>query len=99
MSDTKNIKDEIISLREGGLSYSIIQKKLKCSKATIHSHCKKHGLEDIGLKRNKVDEAKSQAIREFCKTHTIKEAQEHFNLSRSTIKTHKAPYVRLKDRV
>lgn len=37
----KNIKDEILKLREEGISYNKISKILNCSKSTISYHCKK----------------------------------------------------------
>jgi len=47
------MKDKILNLRKKGLSYNDIQKKLKCSKATISYHCGKGQKKKNDLRRRR----------------------------------------------
>lgn len=85
----RGIKEQILKLREEKLSYRDIAKKLKCSKSTISYHCNNNECEDIGLQTNAITETTRQEIFEFSKTHTVKEAMEHFTLGRTSIKRYK----------
>ena len=40
MGTARNLKYEIIAMRNDGLSYRQIEKELQCSKGTINYHCK-----------------------------------------------------------
>jgi transposase len=75
-------KDKVIKLRKEGKSYDEIKKELNISKSTISYHCKRYGLNSE--RRFDIEELKN-----YCKTHTIKEASEKFNVSISTVKKYK----------
>lgn len=89
MSNHRNLKSEIVQMRNDGLSYRQIQKELQCSKGTINYHCKKLELVDTGKKLYPLSKEHKQQIMEFCKTNSIKDAVKHFNLSLSSIKKYK----------
>ena len=95
MNDNQNgthvrgIGDDIIKLRKRDLSYREIQKELNCSKSTIHYHCKKHQLTDTGMKVFPIEQDVRNSIKEYTKDHTKKEAMEHFEVGRSTVKRYK----------
>ena len=77
-------KEKILELRENGLSYNKITEELGCSKATVSYHCKRWGLEDIGLSKVKVD-VDIDDLNNYYKTHTLVETMMEFNISKSTI--------------
>lgn len=79
-------KNEILKLREDGLSYNQIEEKLGCSKATISYHCKKWSLNDIGLSKSQHKISKKKEINEYYKTHTKKETAAYFNISESSVR-------------
>lgn len=85
----RGIKEEILRLRNEGLSYRDIQQKLSCSRATINYHCQKENLTDTGMKMEFVSEEVKKQIFEFTKTATVKKAMEKFGLGRTTIKKYK----------
>lgn len=85
----RGIKEDILRLRNEGYSYRDIQEKLKCSKSTINFHCEKEKLTDTGMKMEMLDEKTKNAILEYTKTKTTKQAMEHFGLGRTTIKRYK----------
>lgn len=89
MAIKRNLKPQILTLRNQGKSYREIQKELNCSKGTINYHCKENELTDIGMKVAPVDSAIKSEIANFCKEHTLLEASNHFGLSLSTIKKYK----------
>ena len=82
----KGQKEKILELRESGKSYRRIEKILKCSRSTISYHCKKWGLNDIGLGFDKISEEDKIEIKEYYKKHTIQETAEKFNVSLSSVK-------------
>jgi DNA-binding CsgD family transcriptional regulator len=85
MDNVKNFKDDILKLREEGLSYGEIKNILGCSKATISYHCKRWDLNDIGLSNDKLDDNKIEEISEYYKTHTRKETADFFNIGETTV--------------
>ena len=85
----RGIGDDIIRMRNEGFSYREIQKQLKCSKSTIHFHCKKHELTDTGMKVYPIEQEVRKEIAIFTKSHTKKEAMEHFGVGRTSVKRHK----------
>lgn len=89
MAIKRNLKPQILTLRNQGKSYREIQKELNCSKGTINYHCKENELTDIGMKVAPVDSAIKSEIADYCKEHTLLEASNHFGLSLSTIKKYK----------
>lgn len=89
MAIKRNLKPQILTLRNQGKSYREIQKELNCSKGTINYHCKENELTDIGMKVAPVDSTIKSEIANFCKEHTLLEASNHFGLSLSTIKKYK----------
>lgn len=89
MAIKRNLKPQILTLRNQGKSYREIQKELNCSKGTINYHCKENELTDIGMKVAPVDSVIKSEIANFCKEHTLLEASNHFGLSLSTIKKYK----------
>lgn len=89
MAIRRNLKPQILTLRNQGKSYREIQRELNCSKGSINYHCKENDLTDIGMKVNPVDNSIKSEIAEFCKEHTLSEASNYFKLSLSTIKKYK----------
>lgn len=77
-------KDDILKLRENGLSYNEISDTLKCSKATVSYHCRRYSLNDIGLSNTNIVD-KQNDIKEYYKNHTKKETAEFFNVSESSV--------------
>ena len=91
MARPRQIKSQILSLREQGKTYNEIAKELECAKSTINYHCKKHDLTDIGLKNVRIDSDTAEKIYEFCKQNSVADAVKHFGVSKSTIKKYKKP--------
>ena len=89
MAIRRNLKPQILTLRNQGKSYREIQRELNCSKGSINYHCKENDLTDIGMKVTPVDNSIKSEIAEFCKEHTLSEASNFFKLSLSTIKKYK----------
>jgi transposase len=85
----RGIGDEIIRLRDAGLSYRDIAKKLNCSKSTINFHCKKHDKTDTGMKVYPIEQETKKEIKEYTKEHTKREAMLKFEVSRTTVKRYK----------
>jgi transposase len=75
--------DEILRLRSEGYSYNKIHVILKCSKGTIS----KYSSNDKTKKSNSkaFDKDGIIALNEYLKTHSYKEAQSFFNVSKGTI--------------
>jgi orotate phosphoribosyltransferase-like protein len=89
MGTARNLKYEILNMRNDGLSYRQIEKELQCSKGTINYHCKKSDMVDTGKKLYPLSKELKKQISEFCKTNPNKVAMKHFNLSLSSIKKYK----------
>lgn len=89
MAIKRNLKNQILTLRNQGKSYREIQKELICSKGTINYHCKENELTDIGMKIAPVDSEMKSQIADYCKDSTLADASKHFGLSLSTIKKYK----------
>ena len=89
MAKPRQIKNDILKLREKGKSYNEITKILKCAKSTVNYHCSKNNLTDIGKTKHAVSKELANDIFEFCKKNKIDEAVLKFNLSKSTIKKYK----------
>jgi len=81
----RGIKERIIELRKSGMSVRKISEELCCAKSTINHHITNEGLNDIGLHHQVITMADREAIKEYTKTHTIKEAVKHFNFGRTAI--------------
>jgi DNA-binding CsgD family transcriptional regulator len=77
-------KDDILRLRESGLSYNEISKEIGCSKALISYHCKRYSLSDIGLSNTNINE-KENEIKEYYKDHSKKETADFFKISESSV--------------
>jgi DNA invertase Pin-like site-specific DNA recombinase len=86
MAKPTGVGSQIIQLRESGLTYNSIVKRLGCAKSTVKYHCDKHGLNDIGFKLVKVSEEMQKKIYDYCQSHSLEEAVNNFGLSLSTIK-------------
>ena len=86
MAKKRNLKTEILMLRNEGLSYREIAKRLNCQKSLINYHCDKNNLTDIGMKLSPISTETKRAIAEFCKKNKNREAVEHFGVSLTTIK-------------
>jgi DNA-binding CsgD family transcriptional regulator len=93
MAKPRQIKSIILELRREGKSYSEICKIVNCSKNTVHYHCKKNNLTDIGMKNHEVSAEVANDIINFCKDNTNLKASENFGLSLSTIKKYKKPII------
>ena len=89
MGMPKHIKHDILQLRKKGHSYGYIAKALNCCKSTVGFHCKRNGINDIGMTNHPVPEKIAKEIYEFCKTNTIAKAMEKFGYSSCTIKKYK----------
>ena len=89
MSTKRNLKSEIINLRNQGKSYREIKQILNCSKGTINYHCKILGMVDIGKKKYPIDNEMKKSISEYCKNHSLVETSKVFKLSISTINNYK----------
>jgi DNA-binding CsgD family transcriptional regulator len=89
MSVKRNIKNEIIQLRNEGKSYREIQKILNCSRGTINYHCKNNGLVDTGKKKYALDNDMKKSIALYCKNHSLIDTAKAFKLSISTINNYK----------
>lgn len=82
-----SLKEKIIKLRKEGKSYGEIKKELNCSKATISFHCKNEALNNIGLDQSKkLKKEEIDKLKDFYKTHTIKETSVEFEVSETTVK-------------
>lgn len=89
MAIKRNLKNQILTLRNQGKSYREIQKELICSRGTINYHCRENELTDIGMKIPPVDTELKSQIADYCKDSTLADASKHFGLSLSTIKKYK----------
>ena len=89
MPTKRNLKTDIIQLRNENKSYREIQKILHCSRGTINYHCKNNGLVDTGKKVYALDNDMKKSIAEYCKTHTLRATSKAFKLSISTINNYK----------
>lgn len=83
LTSRRGIKDNIIELRKEGKSLRTIAKELKCAKSTINYHFTNEGLLDIGLKPQVITKDDREAVYEYTKTHTIKEAMKKFGFGRT----------------
>tara|TARA_R110000851_G_scaffold311512_1_gene471691 strand:- start:69 stop:542 length:474 start_codon:yes stop_codon:yes gene_type:complete len=85
----RDIKEDILNLRNDGNSYKEIARLLNCSKGTISYHCQNEKLTDIGLGNNyKISDEIINEISEFTKKNPIKEAMAKFGLGRTFIIKH-----------
>lgn len=75
-------KNLIIKLRKEGKSYKEISILVNSSIKYVSEVCKDFG---IGYKDKKLTEFEIEQLREFYKTHTIKETMTKFNISKSTV--------------
>jgi transposase len=89
MAIKRNLKNQILTLRNQGKSYREIQKELICSRGTINYHCRENELTDIGMKIPPVDTELKSQIADYCKDSTLADASKYFGLSLSTIKKYK----------
>ena len=89
MSVKRNLKNDIVQMRNEGKSYREIQKLLNCSRGTINYHCKNTGLADTGKKLYALDEEMKKSIAEYCKNHSLVDTAKAFKLSISTIHNYK----------
>lgn len=89
MSEKRNLKNDIIQMRNEGKSYREIQKILNCSKGTINYHCRLIGLVDTGKKKYALDNNMKKSIAEYCKNNSLLDTAKAFKLSISTINNYK----------
>jgi len=89
MSNKRNLKNDIVQLRNDGKSYREIQKILTCSRGTINYHCRNTGLVDTGKKVYALDNDMKKSIAEYCKSHSLVSTAKAFKLSLSTINNYK----------
>jgi len=89
MGAPRNLKNEIVRLRNEGKTYREIEKILQCSKGSINYNCKKTDLTDTGHKLHPISKETKQQIANFCKTNTSKVACLHFGLGLSSIKKYR----------
>ena len=80
-----SLKLRIIELRKQGKSYDEIVDLLKCSKGVISYHCKKHGMEDVGLGHSRFDRKLIDALNLYYLQHTKLETANHFKIAPSTV--------------
>lgn len=84
-------KEDIIRLRKNGKAYREIKDELGCAKSTVAYHCQKEGLEDIGMKIEKISDEKKEAIRETYKEETVEKTAEIHNVGKTTVKKYGEP--------
>jgi DNA-binding CsgD family transcriptional regulator len=89
MSIKRNLKNDIVQMRNEGKSYREIQKILNCSRGTINYHCRIEGMVDTGKKKYAIDDDMKKIIAEYCKTHSLVATARAFKLSLSTINNYK----------
>ena len=89
MSYHRNLRPQILEMRNKGLTYRQIQKELQCSKGTINYICRKIDMVDIGKKLYPLSKELKLQIFEYCKAHSISDAVKHFNVSTSSINKYK----------
>jgi len=89
MSLKRNLKSDIVQMRNEGKSYREIQKILNCSRGTINYHCRMTGMVDTGKKVYALDNDMKKSIAEYCKTHSLIATAKAFKLSLSTINNYK----------
>jgi DNA-binding CsgD family transcriptional regulator len=89
MSLRRNLKNDIVQMRNEGKSYREIQKILNCSRGTINYHCRNTGMVDTGKKVYPVDNDLKKSIAEYCKNHSLVATAKAFKLSLSTINNYK----------
>ena len=89
MSLRRNLKNDIVQMRNEGMSYRKIQKILSCSRGTINYHCRNTGMVDIGKKVYALDNDMKKSIAEYCKNHSLVDTAKAFKLSISTINNYK----------
>ena len=89
MSLKRNLKTDIIQLRNEGKSYREIQKILNCSRGTINYHCRITGMVDTGKKVYPVDNDLKKSIADYAKNHSLVATAKAFKLSLSTINNYK----------
>ena len=85
VKEKKEYKEDILKLREDGKTYNEIKNILGCSKATISYHCKRWGLNDIGLNKEKLNNEIIKKVKDYYKSHTKKETAKNFNISETTV--------------
>jgi DNA-binding CsgD family transcriptional regulator len=88
MGKPRNLGEDVIALREAGLTYSQIMKRLKCAKNTVQYHCSKNHLTEMGEKMAPVSPEIAEEIREYLKTHSVQETATRFMYSSVTIRNH-----------
>lgn len=84
------MKENILRLRNQGLTYNEIKSELGCSKGLISYHCRRAGLggditNDYNLIEDLSDSEKDE-IKEFYKTNTYDEISDKYNISHETIR-------------
>ena len=89
MSIRRNLKNDIVQMRNEGKSYREIQKILSCSRGTINYHCKNTGMVDTGKKVYPIDNDLKKSIADYCKNHSLVATAKAFKLSLSTINNYK----------
>jgi DNA-binding CsgD family transcriptional regulator len=89
MANKRNLKNDIIELRNQGKSYREIQKILGCSRGTINYHCRIMDMVDTGKKVYPLGDDVKKSIAEYCKNNSLIATSKAFNLSISTINNYK----------
>ena len=89
MAIKRNLKNQILTLRNQGKSYREIQKLLSCSRGTINYHCKNTGMVDTGKKVYPIENDLKKSIADYCKNHSLVNTAKAFKLSLSTINNYK----------
>lgn len=82
----KKIEADIVELRKQGKSYNEIETILQCSKGLVSYYCTRNNLVDIGLRNLNITDDIIKEWQEYCDTHTLKNAAEHFGVSATTLK-------------
>jgi len=86
MSENKNLKNKVISLRNEGFKMTEIVVKLNCSLSTVKYHCSKNGLAG----KSKISEDNFDIMKKMINDGvTQKEISEKLKISISTIKRYK----------
>ena len=86
MAATKNLKNQLISLRNDGYKLTEISIKLNCSLASVKYHCSKNGLSgQLKISKDNFEKMKQMIISGIL----LKKIAEELNISISTIRRYK----------
>lgn len=75
------MKDDILKLREQGLTYNEIVNKLGCSKSTVSYYCRKNGVSRYDNSFKNIDNLIFKMQNYYNEGHSIREVAKEFNVT------------------